>query len=279
MESKKIWFITGASKGFGLSLVRQLLEKGQSVAATSRNLEQLKKAVGIDSPSFLPLQVDLANEWSVKAAIEKTVETFQRIDVAINNAGYGIGGSIEELSDKESRESFDINVFGTLNVVRHVMPEMRNQRSGHIFNVSSIAGFAATTGWAMYAATKFSVVGLTEVLAEDVKEFGVKVTLVAPGAFRTSFLTKESLVLPECPIKDYQGVRTSHEKYLQMNGQQSGDPEKAAAAIIQTAENPEPPLYLLLGEDAYNRAMRKIDFLRDEFKLGEELARSMAYNG
>lgn len=279
MESKKIWFITGASKGFGLSLVRQLLEQGQRVAATSRNLEQLIKAVGIDSPSFLPLQVDLANEWSVKAAVEKTIDNFQRIDVVINNAGYGIGGSIEELSDKESRDSFDINVFGTLNVVRHVMPVMRNQRSGHIFNVSSIAGFAATTGWAMYAATKFSVVGLTEVLAEDVKEFGVKVTLVAPGAFRTSFLTKESLVLPECPIKDYHGVRASHEKYLQMNGQQAGDPEKAAAAIIQTAENPEPPLYLLLGEDAYNRAMRKLDFLRDEFQLGEELARTMAYNG
>lgn len=279
MESKKIWFITGASKGFGLSLVRQLLEQGQRVAATSRNLEQLIKAVGIDSPSFLPLQVDLANEWSVKAAVEKTIDNFQRIDVVINNAGYGIGGSIEELSDKESRDSFDINVFGTLNVVRHVMPVMRNQRSGHIFNVSSIAGFAATTGWAMYAATKFSVVGLTEVLAEDVKEFGVKVTLVAPGAFRTSFLTKESLVLPECPIKDYHEVRASHEKYLQMDGQQAGDPEKAAAAIIQTAENPEPPLYLLLGEDAYNRAMRKLDFLRDEFQLGEELARTMAYNG
>ncbi|WP_207420091.1 SDR family oxidoreductase [Desertivirga brevis] len=279
MESKKIWFITGASKGFGLSLVRQLLEKGQSVAATSRNLEQLKTAVGINSPSFLPLQVDLANEGSVKDAIEKTVETFRRIDVVINNAGYGIGGSIEELSDKESRDSFEINVFGTLNVVRHVMPFMRNQRSGHIFNVSSIAGFAATTGWAMYAATKFSVVGLTEVLAEDVKEFGVKVTIVAPGAFRTSFLTKESLVLPECPLKEYQGVRASHEKYLQMNGQQAGDPEKAAAAIIQTAEEPEPPLYLLLGEDAYTRAMRKLDFLTQEFKLGEELARSMAYNG
>ncbi|WP_207534797.1 SDR family NAD(P)-dependent oxidoreductase [Desertivirga arenae] len=279
MESKKIWFITGASKGFGLSLVRQLLEKGQLVAATSRSLEDLKQAVGTDSSSFLPLQVDLGNERSVKDAIAKTVDTFQRIDVVINNAGYGIGGSIEELSDKESRDSFDINVFGTLNVVRHVMPVMRSQRSGHIFNVSSIAGFSATTGWAMYAATKFSVVGLTEVLAEDVKEFGVKVTIVAPGAFRTSFLTKESLVLPECPINEYQSVRASHQKYLQMNGQQSGDPERAAAAIIQTAEEPEPPLYLLLGEDAYNRAMRKLEFLREEFKLGEELARSMAYNG
>ncbi|WP_256010421.1 SDR family NAD(P)-dependent oxidoreductase [Desertivirga xinjiangensis] len=279
MDNKKTWFITGASKGFGLSLVRQLLNQGQRVAATSRNLEQLKDVVGTDSPSFLPLQVDLGSDSSVKAAIDRTVETFERIDVVVNNAGYGIGGSIEELSDKESRDSFDINVFGTLHVIRHVMPIMRRQHSGHIFNISSIAGIAANTGWAMYAATKFSIVGLTEVLAEDVREFGVKVTIVAPGAFRTSFLTKESLALPECPIAEYQSVRESHEKYLQMNGQQAGDPEKAAAAIIQTATAAEPPLYLLLGEDAYNRAMRKLEFLAEEFKRSEELARSMAYHG
>ena len=279
MERKKIWFITGASKGFGLSLVKQLLRRGERVAATSRNVEQLIRAVGIESDSFLPLEVELGNEQSVKSAIKNVIDVFERIDVVVNNAGYGIGGSVEELSDKESRDSFDINVFGTLNVIRHAMPFLRAQQEGHIFNISSIAGIAATCGWALYAATKFSVVGLSEVLADDVRAFGIKVTIVAPGAFRTSFLTEESLVLPAHPVGEYQDVRSSHQKYLQMDGHQPGDPDKAAAAIIQTAGDPNPPLYLLLGEDAYERAMRKLDLLSEQFRLGEDLARSMAYHG
>ncbi len=279
MNAKKTWFITGASKGFGLSLVRQLLQKGENVAATSRNIEQLVQAVGEQSSNFLPLQVGLTNESDVKSAIEKTIKAFNRIDVVINNAGYGIGGSIEELSDKESRDAFDINVFGALNVIRHAMPYLRMQASGHIFNISSIAGITANTGWALYAATKFSLVGLSEVLAEDVRSFGIKVTVVAPGAFRTSFLSKESLVLPQHPIGEYTEVRNSHERYLEMNGHQSGDPEKAAKAIIEAAYLGNPPFYLLLGADAYERGMRKLEFLEREFKLNEELAKSMAYNG
>lgn len=265
MDKKKVWFITGASKGLGLSLVHQLLNAGQYVAATSRNIDELKKAVDTDSKKFLPLAVNLSDELSVENAIKSTISKFERIDVVINNAGYGIGGSIEELSDAETRSSFDVNVFGTLNVIRKVSPHLRAQRSGHIINISSIAGITGATGWAIYAATKSAVISLSEILAEDLKAFGVKVTVVAPGAFRTSFLTAESLTLAANPIAAYEAVRETHTRYLKMDGQQIGDPEKAAAAMISLASMPNPPLHLLLGKDAFDRATAKIESLTKEF--------------
>ncbi|WP_426329775.1 SDR family NAD(P)-dependent oxidoreductase [Pedobacter sp. R-06] len=266
MGKKKVWFITGASKGLGLSLVYQLLNAGQYVAATSRNISELKKAVNNDSGKFLPLAVNLADEQSVDDAIKATITKFERIDVVINNAGYGIGGSIEELSDAETRNSFDVNVFGTLNVIRKVSPYLRTQRAGHIINIASIAGIAGATGWAVYAAAKSAVIALSEVSAEDLKEFGVKVTVVAPGAFRTSFLTADSLILAANPIGEYEEVRAIHNKYLKMDGQQIGDPEKAAAAMISLASMPNPPLHLLLGNDAFQRANNKLESLQKEFR-------------
>lgn len=277
MDNKKTWFITGASKGLGLTLVKHLLAGGYAVAATSRNAAALNEAVGSDTSNFLPLQVDLADEKSVATAIQSTIDKFGRIDVAVNNAGYGIGGSIEELSDAETRTSFDINVFGTLNVIRHVLPFMRQQRSGHIINISSIAGISGNTGWSVYAATKYAVTGLTDVLAQDVKEFGIHVTLIAPGAFRTSFLTADSLVLTDTPIADYTAIRASHAKYATMDGTQQGDPDKAAAAMIELVNMPEPPLYLLLGSDAYKRAMNKLEQLNAAFKASEPLTKSTDY--
>jgi len=279
MEKIRTWFITGASKGFGLSLVKQLLQAGQNVAATSRDLSALVDAVGVTAPNFLPLQVDLSNEDSVGCAIHQTNAAFKSIDVVINNAGYGIGGSIEELTDRETRNSFEINVFGTLNVIRMVMPYMRSQMSGHIINISSIAGIAATSGWSVYAATKFSVVGLSEVLAQDVAEFGVKVTVVAPGAFRTSFLKADSINIAQHTIAEYTRMHEAQKMLLQNDGKQAGDPEKAAAAIIEVAHLENPPLYLLLGDDAYNRAMIKLEKLKKEYLLNQELSKAMAYNG
>lgn len=266
MGKKKVWFITGASKGLGLSLVHQLLNAGQYVAATSRNIGELKKAVNNDGGKFLPLAVNLADEQSVENAIKTTIAKFERIDVVINNAGYGIGGSIEELSDAETRNSFDVNVFGTLNVIRKASPYLREQRAGHIINIASIAGIAGATGWAVYAAAKSAVIALSEVSAEDLKEFGIKVTVVAPGAFRTSFLTADSLILASNPIAEYEEVRAIHSKYLKMDGQQIGDPEKAAAAMISLASMPNPPVHLLLGNDAFQRANNKLESLQKEFR-------------
>jgi NAD(P)-dependent dehydrogenase (short-subunit alcohol dehydrogenase family) len=277
MEDQKVWFITGASKGLGLALAKQLLNAGHKVAATSRNTAELTTAVGFSGNAFLPLQADLANEASVAAAIAQTHQVFGQINVVVNNAGYGMGGSIEELTDRETRDNFDINVFGTLNVIRQVMPILRKQQSGHIINIASVAGIAAATGWAIYGATKFAVIGLSEVLAQDVKSFGIHVTVVAPGAFRTSFLSQDSLVMTPNPIADYQDVRASHARYSGMDGQQAGDPEKAAQAMIHIATQPEPPLHLLLGSDAYNRAMTKVDLLADTYQQWKELTTSTDY--
>ncbi|TCC98112.1 SDR family NAD(P)-dependent oxidoreductase [Pedobacter frigidisoli] len=277
MGLKKVWFVTGASKGLGLSLVNQLLKAGQSVAATSRNVNDLIAAVNSNSEKFLPLAVNLADELSVGHAINATVAQFGRIDVVINNAGYGIGGSIEELTDEETRNAFDINVFGTLNVIRKASPHLRTQRSGHIINIASIAGIVGATGWAVYAAAKAAVIALSEVLAEDLKEFGIKVTVVAPGAFRTSFLTEESLVLAKNPIDAYEEVRAVHARYLKMDGTQAGDPEKAAAAMISLASMPNPPIHLLLGNDALQRATTKNDALIKQYQDWKAITISTDY--
>jgi len=270
-NNKKVWFITGASKGFGLSIVKQLLCAGHFVAATSRNKEALIKAVNRKESNFLPLQVDLADESSIALALQHTNEEFGRIDVVINNAGYGIGGAIEELTDQETRQAFDVNVFATLNVIRNVMPYLRKQRSGHIINISSSGGIAPGMGWAIYCAAKAAVITLTEVLAEDVKSLGVKVTLVAPGSFRTNFLNGESIAVAENPIDDYKEITEARRLYLKRDGQQPGDPEKAAAAIIKVAGEENPPLHLLLGGDAYNRVLTRLDTLHNEIRLMGEL--------
>ncbi|MDN3588345.1 SDR family NAD(P)-dependent oxidoreductase [Pedobacter aquatilis] len=277
MGLKKVWFVTGASKGLGLSLVKQLLKSGQYVAATSRNVNELAAAVNSNSEKFLPLAVNLSDELNVEQAINATISQFGKIDVIINNAGYGIGGSIEELTDLETRNSFDVNVFGTLNVIRKVMPHLRKQQSGHIINIASIAGISGAIGWAVYSATKAAVIALSEVLAEDVKAFGIKVTVISPGAFRTSFLTPESLILAENPIAEYEDVRAVHQRYLKMDGQQIGDPEKAAAAMISLVAMPNPPIHLLLGNDAFTRANTKIESLEKEFRDWKAITISTDY--
>lgn len=257
-NNKKVWFVTGASKGLGLALAKRLLEQGYRVTATSRNAAQLVSAIENASDNFLPLGVDLTNPDAVKKAIADTVEKFGQLDVIVNNAGYGMGGTVEEFTEEELQQSFSVNVFAPVYVMQAALPYMRKQRSGHIINISSIAGFAGATGWAIYAATKSALTGLTEVLAQDLKELKIHTTAVAPGGFRTEFLSDNSLVFVKDQIDDYAAVRQSHQKYKSMDGSQAGDPVKAAAALIELAEMPEPPVRLFLGTDAYNRAKAKI---------------------
>ena len=267
---KKVWFITGASKGFGLSIVKQLLCAGHFVTATSRDREALAKAVNRDESNFLPLQVDLTNESSVSLALQHTYEEFGRIDVVVNNAGYGVGGTIEELTDEETRQAFDVNVFATLNVIRSVMPYLRERRSGHIINISSSGGFAPGTGWSIYCAAKSAVITLSEVLAEDVKHLGIKVTCVSPGSFRTNFLNGESITVAQNIIDDYRDITEARRLYMKRDGQQPGDPEKAAAAIIKIAGQEDAPVHLLLGGDAYNRVLTRLDALHTGIReMGE----------
>jgi NAD(P)-dependent dehydrogenase (short-subunit alcohol dehydrogenase family) len=265
---QKVWFITGASKGLGLALAIQLLEQGQKVAATSRSIEDLKNAIGTENDNFLPLSVDIRNEENVSSAIEQVVARFGKVDVIVNNAGYGLAGALEELTDAESRQNFDVNVFGSLNVIRKAMPYLRKQGSGHIFNIASIGGFTgAFPGFGIYCATKFAVHGFSESLSEEVKNFGVKVTVVSPGYFRTNFLSDSSLNVPSNQMQEYAEVRAVQAAHEQdINGNQPGDPKKAAAAFISVADMENPPVHLFLGEDAYELANVKIVAVQKEME-------------
>ncbi|MXV14512.1 SDR family NAD(P)-dependent oxidoreductase [Pedobacter sp. HMF7056] len=279
MNTKKVWFVTGASKGLGLVLVKKLLERGYRVAATSRNAAGLVQGAGEASSNFLPLQADLLNEQSVAGAIAATIAAFGTIDVVVNNAGYGQLGTLEELSDGEARKNFDVNVFGSLNVIRQVMPYLREKKSGAVFNISSIGGFAGNfPGWGIYCATKFAVIGFTEALAAEAKEFGITATAVYPGYFRTNFLSQGSLSLPEHTIKAYTAARETeliHEQ--QVRGNQPGDPEKAAGVLMAVAESDTPPLHLFLGQDAYAMARLKIATIERELNANEALATATAF--
>lgn len=278
MDNQKVWLVTGASKGLGLTLVKQLLNKGYKVAATSRSIHDLNNAVGTFE-SFLPLAVSITDEKSVSDAINQTIGRFGRIDVVVNNAGYGLTGSLEELSDQEARANFDINVFGSLNVIRAAMPHLRQQRSGHIFNISSIGGFTGNfPGFGIYCATKFAVQGFTESLAAEAKAFGIKATVVSPGYFRTNFLAPDSLNVPKNEIQDYKDVRdiqAAHQNDI--NGNQAGDPEKGVAAIITIAESAEAPLHLFLGQDAYDLAYQKMDAVKQDMESWKELGTSTGF--
>ena len=271
-NDKKTWFITGTSQGIGLVLVKQLLAKGFNVAATARNIESLTKAVGIVSPQFLPLQVNLISEDSVKQAISTTIDHFGSIDYLVNNAGYGLIGGIEESSDLEVRANFDVNVFGLLNVTRAVLPYMRAKKSGHIVNLSSVFGLIAGAGWGIYCGTKFAVEGISEALAQEVKPFGINVTIIEPGYVRTNFLNTSSLITAVNPIEDYTSIREGVRAHQDdIPGKQPGDPDKVAELIIQVTQNPEPPLRLLTGSDAYGFANYKIDSLKNEIETNKEL--------
>jgi NAD(P)-dependent dehydrogenase (short-subunit alcohol dehydrogenase family) len=271
----KTWFITGASKGFGLQFITQLLAKGDNVAATSRTLEGLIDAAG-SHPNFLPLEVNLTDEQSVASAITKTVERFGRLDVVVNNAGYGLFGTVEELTDEEVRNNFEINVFGSLNVVRQAMPHLRKQKSGHIFNISSIGGFTGGfNGFGVYCATKFAVSGFTEALAVEAKPFNINVTLVLPGYFRTEFLSDTSLATPLNAIADYEGARQSLAAHKeQINQNQPGDPVKGVAQMIAMADVENPPVYFFLGSDAVAMAGAKIQSLEAEISAWKSVSES-----
>lgn len=268
----KTWFITGASQGIGLLLVKQLLAQGYNVAATARNVQALQSAVGTSSPGFLPLQVNLVNEDSVNAAVNSAIANFGTIDVLVNNAGYGLIGGVEESSNQEVQASFDVNVFGLLNVTRAVLPHMRAAQSGHIFNLSSVFGLIAGAGWGIYCGTKFAVEGISEALAQEVQPFGIKVTIIEPGYVRTNFLNSGSVATPENPIAAYTTLAEERRKHREdVPGTQIGDPEKVAGVIINAAQLSEAPLRLLLGSDSYQYANYKIQMLKDGIEAHKEI--------
>ena len=280
MNTRKTWLITGASKGLGLTLTKKLLAQGYNVAATSRTIDALKTAVGSQESNFLPLAMDLVNESDVKKGIDEAIAHFGSIDVIVNNAGYGLMGGLEELSDAEARLNFDVNVFGSLNVIRQALPHLRAQKNGHIFNISSIGGFnGGFPAFGIYCATKFAVHGFTESLSHEVKPFGINVSLVMPGYFRTSFLEEGSIVAPKNEIEEYVNVRAMQKAHQEtINANQPGDPEKAADVFIAVAQEKDPVLHLFLGEDAYQSASDKITLIQKDMAVYKEIATSTGFD-
>ncbi|MFT3979495.1 MAG: SDR family NAD(P)-dependent oxidoreductase [Ferruginibacter sp.] len=275
MKESKVWYITGASKGIGRSLTKQLLLKGHKVAATSRKISGLSDITG---EHFLPLEVDLTNDESIAASLKNTVNKFGKIDVLVNNAGYGIGGAIEELSEQEINDNFNINFFAVVKVIQQALPYLRSQRSGHIINISSIAGFAPGTGWSIYSAAKFAVTGLSEALANDLKPFGIHVTAVLPGWFRTNFAKPDSIAFSKKQISDYDFLREAHKKMNEIDGRQLGDPGKVADAFMELINTKNSPALLFLGSDACKRANDKIIHLSQQMKQWQSLSSSTDFN-
>ena len=250
MSKQKVWFITGASKGMGLEVAKIALANGDKVIATSRSLNEQIESIGKASENLLPLKVDITNEGEVKSVIEKGINIFGQIDVVLNNADYYLVGSVEETSDEEFRRTIDVNLFGMANVIRQAMPYLRKQQAGHIINISSSMGYIGYANTGSYNASKFAVIGLSEALAQEAKLFGIHVTVVAPGMFRTNFMSNTTLAVAQNRIAGY-GLE-EHTKMLQsFDGNQPGDPKKLANVLFDISNLAEPPLHLPLGTDSY----------------------------
>lgn len=247
--SKKVWLVTGCSKGLGRALVDELIAQGYSVIGASRSKEGLENIFGEESECFLPVAMNVKDETDVKRAIESGFTKFGRIDVVVNNAGFTHLATVEEMSDMDAREEFDINVFGLLNVIRNVLPIMRKQQSGHIFNVSSLGAYNVGPLSGIYCATKHAVKAISETLAQEVKEFGIHVTDVKPGFMRTEFFgsSYKTTAPTGSPYKHL--YDENMEFYMGQNGRQIGDPQKAAKLYIKTAEMENPYESLPMGTD------------------------------
>ena len=272
--ANKVWFITGASRGFGALIAQQALARGDSVVATARDPQTVIAALG-QHPNLLALRLDVKLEAQAITVTRQALDRFGRIDVLVNNAGYGLLGAVEEANGEEIRELYETNVFGLLNVTRAVLPTMRRQRSGHVINLSSVGGYSAYAGWGVYGSTKFAVEGLSEALRMELAPLGVQVTVVEPGFFRTDFLDSSSLVSTRTRIEDYAAtVGAMREFAAGANHGQPGDPAKLATALLHLADSGKPPVRLQLGSDTVQRVRTKNAFVESEMSEWLELALS-----
>ena len=277
MSNQKVWFITGASKGLGLALTKLVLSQGNKVVATSRNIDDFKTSITENQDNFLPLRVDITSDQDVKNAVQQSIEKFGRIDVVVNNAGYSLVGSMEEMTDEEFRQTMDVNLFGTVNVIRNAMPYLREQQSGHIFNISSNAGYVGFANATSYNAGKFAVVGLSEALTQEVSAFGIKVTLVAPGQFRTNFMDKGSMQYAKNRIAVYR-LDEAEKKWTEFSGNQIGDPEKLVKILTEIVALENPPTRLLLGTDTYQLIKEHREKEMQEFEQWKHLTLSTSFD-
>jgi len=271
---KRVWFITGASRGLGALIARAALADGNAVVAAGRNVGAIVERLG-ESPALFPVALDVTDEAQAQAAAAAAVAKFGRIDVLVNNAGFGLLAAVEESSDRDVRRLYDTNVFGLLNVTRAVLPVMRKQRSGHVINVSSIGGYRSAAGFGVYCSTKFAVEGITEALRAELKPLGIHATVVEPGYFRTDFLDASSLVVGNEVIDDYDATSGNVRRIAAgLNQNQPGDPEKLAKALVTLADAPTPPLRLPLGTDTLKAIAEKNAYVAAETETWRALSAS-----
>jgi NAD(P)-dependent dehydrogenase (short-subunit alcohol dehydrogenase family) len=254
----RVWLITGTSSGFGALLARELLRRGERVIATARDASQLD-----DLPTLYPdtariFTLDVTQPAEIESIARLAPTAFGHIDVLVNNAGYGVNGAIEEVSEAEFEPMFQTNLYGLIRTTRAFLPHFRQRRSGHIFNLSSIGGLIGGAGWGFYNATKFAVEGFSEALAAELEPLGIHVTVVEPGPFRTDFLGRSGKAAAH-ELPEYKDTAGKARNYLKtQSGKQPGDPQKAVEAIITAADSSQPPLHLILGKIALARFRDKL---------------------
>jgi len=278
-QNKHVWLITGANKGLGAAIAKEALECGCKVIAAARNPSSIKDTLG-ESPNLLPVRLDITNQEQIHAAVNEALDRFGRIDVLVNNAGYGLLGYFEELTDKLVRHQMETNVFGTMNLTRAVLPVMRRQREGLVVTVSSTSGIKAVEGDSVYCASKFALEGWMEGMSIDLKPFGIRCLIIEPGPFRTDFFKeKTSFVFSDMPVEDYRPYREALYKYfVSFDQKQTGDPARLAKALMKAAYAENPPLRLLCSRFALNAVDAYLKNRYAEFDAWRELSASTDFD-
>ncbi len=270
-----VWLITGSSRGLGRAIAEKVLAAGYRAVLTARHTDQLKDFVAKHGEAVLVTPLDVTKPAQIDAAYKAARDRFGRIDVLVNNAGYGYLGAIEEGEDAEMRAIFETDLFAPVNLIKTVLPGMRERRQGHIVNISSIGGLVTYPGVGYYHMVKFGLEAMSETLAKEVAGLGIGVTVVAPGAFRTDFRGPESMKFSSTVIEDYNDTAgKSREGTAAGHRKQAGDPARGATAIIKAVEAERPPVHLLIGSDALDQLRKKLDEMRAETDAWEQVSRS-----
>ena len=278
-QSQEIWFVTGANKGLGAAIAKEALDSGHCVVAAARRPEEAWSALG-DSPNLLVVKLDITNDEEVHAAVNEALDRFGRIDVLVNNAGYGLLGYFEECSEKLIRQQMETNVFGTMKLTRAVLPTMRRQRRGLLVTVSSTAGIKAVEGDSVYCASKFALEGWMEGMSIDLKAFGIRCLIIEPGPFRTDFFKeKVAFAFSDMPMEDYRPYREApHTYFVSFDQKQTGDPARLAKALMKVAHADNAPLRLLCSRFALDAVDAYLKNRYAEFDAWRELSASTDFD-
>jgi NAD(P)-dependent dehydrogenase (short-subunit alcohol dehydrogenase family) len=277
-DPTRTWLITGCSSGIGRALCERVLEAGERLVATSRNVAALNDLVAGRSDQAIAVQIDISDSTSVDRAVQEALDWSGGLDVVVNNAGYGIVGALEEVEEDEVRRAFETNVLGAYRVTRAVLPHMRERGGGHILNVSSALGLVPKGGYTIYCATKFALEGMTEAFAEEVAPFGIKVTLLEPGSFRTAFRSGGAMYA--APVMEpYRDVLADFRRSLvESDGKQPGDPKRGAEAILAVVNAEKPPIRLPMGRHNVENFRRKLDTMHAELTTWQDLSLSTDFD-